>query len=88
VLSDVTFLIFLREQLELKERMILTDDNDWTLEHEQSNTIRYVGGVDISFVKNNETDACAALVVLSYPNLEVHRCENSFSEFFLLQQSD
>eukprot|EP01122_Echinamoeba_exundans_P005630 TRINITY_DN15781_c0_g1_i1.p1 TRINITY_DN15781_c0_g1~~TRINITY_DN15781_c0_g1_i1.p1 ORF type:complete len:305 (+),score=24.03 TRINITY_DN15781_c0_g1_i1:22-915(+) len=60
-----------KEQLELKEKMILKDDVNWTLEHDKSNTIRYIGGVDISFVKDNETDACAALVVLSYPSLEV-----------------
>ena len=31
----------------------------------------YVGGVDISFLKDDEVNACAALVVLSYPQLEV-----------------
>ena len=34
-------------------------------------TCTLVGGVDISFVKDSETEACAALVVLSLPSLEV-----------------
>lgn len=31
----------------------------------------YVGGVDISFVKGDDVNACAALIVMSYPELEV-----------------
>jgi deoxyinosine 3'endonuclease (endonuclease V) len=40
-------------------------------------TIRFVAGVDISFVKSSATDACASLVVCSFPALEVvyARCE-------------
>lgn len=34
-------------------------------------SIRFVAGVDISFVKGSETDACAALVVCSFPALDV-----------------
>jgi deoxyinosine 3'endonuclease (endonuclease V) len=48
----------------------LTNEFEWTLEKEQSNTIKYMAGVDISFVKGNN-DACAALVVLEYPSLNV-----------------
>jgi Endonuclease V len=33
--------------------------------------LRRVGGVDISFVKGSETRACASLVVLSFPELEI-----------------
>ena len=33
--------------------------------------LRLVGGVDISFVKGNDVDACASLVVLSYPDMKV-----------------
>ena len=31
----------------------------------------YVAGVDISFVKGDDVNACAALVIMSYPGLEV-----------------
>lgn len=31
----------------------------------------YVAGVDVSFVKGDDVNACAALVVLSFPQLEV-----------------
>ena len=31
----------------------------------------YIGGVDISFVKEDENIACAAYVLLSYPELEI-----------------
>lgn len=31
----------------------------------------YVAGVDISFVKGDAVNACAALVILSFPDLEV-----------------
>jgi len=33
--------------------------------------LKLVGGVDISFIKGNDVDALAMLVVLSYPTLEV-----------------
>ncbi|CAN0446783.1 unnamed protein product, partial [Discosporangium mesarthrocarpum] len=33
--------------------------------------LRLVGGVDISFVKGSNENACAALVVLSFPTLDV-----------------
>jgi len=33
--------------------------------------IELVGGVDLSFIKGSDTDACAALVVLRLPTLEV-----------------
>ena len=40
-------------------------------------SIRFVAGVDISFIKSSETDACAALVICSFPALEVvyEQCE-------------
>jgi len=33
--------------------------------------LKLIGGVDISFSKHDETVACTALVILSYPDLEV-----------------
>jgi len=66
-----------QEQVELKKQLILTDDFSWTTQPNQPNTLKYIGGVDISFVKGNEVDACASLVVLRYPDLEViyEKCE-------------
>eukprot|EP01029_Cantina_marsupialis_P015632 TRINITY_DN3433_c0_g1_i1.p1 TRINITY_DN3433_c0_g1~~TRINITY_DN3433_c0_g1_i1.p1 ORF type:complete len:252 (+),score=81.35 TRINITY_DN3433_c0_g1_i1:117-872(+) len=34
-------------------------------------SIRYVGGVDISFIKGDPVNACACFVVLTYPELKV-----------------
>lgn len=31
----------------------------------------YIAGVDISFVKGDDVNACAALVILSFPELQV-----------------
>ena len=36
-----------------------------------ANTVNLIGGVDISFIKGSETDACAALVVVDATSLEV-----------------
>lgn len=56
------------EQNALKEKLITTDQLDFSLDDPSS--LRYIGGVDISFVKDN-TDACAAFVILEYPSLKV-----------------
>ena len=37
------------------------------------NGLRYVGGVDISFKKETPNEACAMLVVLSFPELKVQQ---------------
>ena len=34
--------------------------------------LEYVGGVDISFVKGDDVNACAALVVVQLPELKVN----------------
>jgi hypothetical protein len=39
-------------------------DPAWTV-------LRYVGGADLSSPKNNQTEACAALVVIAVPSLKV-----------------
>jgi deoxyinosine 3'endonuclease (endonuclease V) len=33
--------------------------------------LKYIGGVDISFVKDSKIDACASVVILEYPSLQV-----------------
>ena len=47
-------------------KAILQDDMEWSIDD-----LKLVAGMDISFVPNNEEDACVALVVLSYPDLQV-----------------
>ncbi|KAH0915435.1 hypothetical protein HID58_029881 [Brassica napus] len=60
----------------LKKKLITHDDFPWKLpsstEHPQrSETLKYVGGVDISFSKDDSSVACACLVVLELPSLRV-----------------
>lgn len=65
-----------REQEELKKKVVLEDTSQ--VQQMAYNTNQdftdsgsfYVAGVDISFVKGDDKNACAALVVLSYPELE------------------
>ncbi|KAK4435651.1 Endonuclease V [Sesamum alatum] len=69
----------------LKKRLITEDGFDWKLppmkdqdsegieENQDSNgeILKYVGGVDLSFSRNDPLIACATLVVLDISNLEV-----------------
>ncbi|CAG8564102.1 17544_t:CDS:2 [Acaulospora morrowiae] len=70
--------IWAREQSELKSRLIEVDDLDFKKiilddkgEKVEFEGLHYIGGVDVSFVENNEQDAVASLVILKYPSLEV-----------------
>lgn len=49
------------EQESLKQKLI---------EDSLVGEIQYIGGVDISFVKDSQTDACVCFVVLDYNNIE------------------
>eukprot|EP00002_Diphylleia_rotans_P014645 TRINITY_DN2852_c0_g1_i6.p1 TRINITY_DN2852_c0_g1~~TRINITY_DN2852_c0_g1_i6.p1 ORF type:complete len:198 (-),score=37.71 TRINITY_DN2852_c0_g1_i6:493-1086(-) len=62
---------WVRVQEQLKTQLIERDVHDWVLSPHARNRIARIGGVDISFVKGSSEDACASLVVLSYPELEV-----------------
>lgn len=55
------------EQLELKKLSILCEYNGFI------KTVKYIGGLDISFPSNKSdlVHACACLVVISYPDLEI-----------------
>eukprot|EP00164_Ancoracysta_twista_P002686 GFYU01003578.1.p1 GENE.GFYU01003578.1~~GFYU01003578.1.p1 ORF type:complete len:375 (-),score=94.34 GFYU01003578.1:99-1112(-) len=66
-----------KEQLELKSKLVTEDTFQWTVEQGKDNTLKYVGGVDISFVKDSEVDACACFVVSTYPECKVvySKCE-------------
>lgn len=59
-----------REQAQLKARVVDRDTEAWQRDPAFSGLQR-VGGVDVSFVKGDSVNACASLVVLSYPELEV-----------------
>ncbi|XP_053904360.1 endonuclease V isoform X2 [Malaclemys terrapin pileata] len=59
-----------REQAQLKANVIEEDTEEWQKDSTFAGLER-VGGVDLSYVKGNDTIACASLVVLSYPDLEV-----------------
>lgn len=60
------------EQKELKKKISLKDDSnvEKMLSNPDADTF-HVGGMDISFVKGDDVNACAALVVCSFPDLEV-----------------
>ncbi|KAF9580250.1 hypothetical protein BGW38_003177 [Lunasporangiospora selenospora] len=69
------------QQSALKAGLVLEDDHpDWSItfkqdcssyyaEHTQG--IKYVGGVDLSFIVSNNEDAIASLIILSFPSLKV-----------------
>lgn len=61
-----------REQAELKERLQIGDSEDWQRSPSFTGLER-VGGVDLSFIKGDDVNACAQLVVLSYPDMKVYR---------------
>ena len=50
-----------KQQLQLKSQLILTDKFE---------KVKYLGGVDLSFIKTSAEDACACFVILSYPEMK------------------
>ncbi|NWU10898.1 ENDOV Endonuclease, partial [Cephalopterus ornatus] len=59
-----------REQARLKAGVVEQDTEQWQKDPNFTGLER-VGGVDLSYVKGDDSSACASLVVLSYPALEV-----------------
>ncbi|KAG9277427.1 endonuclease V isoform X1 [Astyanax mexicanus] len=59
-----------REQECLKQCLVEEDTEAWQTDPDFSG-LKRVGGVDLSFIKGDEINACAQLVILSYPQLEV-----------------
>nr|CAB3471090.1 unnamed protein product [Digitaria exilis] len=62
----------------LKSKLILEDDFVWSLPsvcsssgEDSSEKLKYIGGTDISFLKEDPSTACAAVVVLDADTLEV-----------------
>ncbi|KAL0312276.1 UNVERIFIED_CONTAM: Endonuclease V [Sesamum radiatum] len=78
----------------LKKRLITDDQFDWKLppmedqdsegieENQDSDgeILKYVGGVDLSFSRNDSLIACATLVVLDISTLEVVREDSSITK--------
>ncbi|XP_032177908.1 endonuclease V isoform X1 [Mustela erminea] len=67
---EETLSFWKREQARLKALVVVGDTEAWQRDAAFSG-LRRVGGVDVSFVKGDGVRACASLVVLSYPELEV-----------------
>ncbi|XP_077611418.1 endonuclease V isoform X2 [Crocuta crocuta] len=67
---EETLSLWKREQARLKALVVDRDTEAWQRDPAFSGLQR-VGGVDVSFVKGDSVGACASLVVLSYPELEV-----------------
>uniref|UniRef100_H0XQC0 Endonuclease V n=1 Tax=Otolemur garnettii TaxID=30611 RepID=H0XQC0_OTOGA len=65
-----TLALWTREQARLKARVVVRNTEAWQRDPAFSGLHR-VGGVDVSFVKGDSGSACASLVVLSYPELQV-----------------
>lgn len=61
-----------REQDRLRQQLLEDDTEDWQRSRHFSGLER-VAGVDLSFIRGDQVNACAQLVVLSYPELEVSR---------------
>lgn len=55
----------------LRRRLIERDDFPWNLPGGGGEALKYVGGVDMSFAKDDASLACAALVVLDLATLQV-----------------
>lgn len=58
------------EQVRLRRHVVEEDTDAWMRSPDFSGLQR-VGGVDLSFIKGDDVNACSQLVVLSYPDLEV-----------------
>ncbi|XP_078620923.1 endonuclease V-like [Branchiostoma floridae x Branchiostoma japonicum] len=63
-----------KEQVLLKEKLLEQDTEEW--QHTEDDTalfhgLKYVAGLDLSYTKESSENACASLVVMSYPDLTV-----------------
>ncbi|XP_010576850.1 PREDICTED: endonuclease V isoform X2 [Haliaeetus leucocephalus] len=67
---DATLRRWEREQAQLKASVVEEDTEEWQKDSSFAGLER-VGGVDLSYIKGDDISACASLVVLSYPALEV-----------------
>lgn len=66
--------MFLRAQGLLKKKLIKEDEFTWKIIAEakgEGDVLKYIGGVDISFLKEDSSVACGTLVVLDLQTLQV-----------------
>lgn len=68
--DEELLLLWQNEQGRLRVQVVEEDTEAWQTSPGFSGLER-VAGVDLSFIKGDEVNACAQLVVLSYPQLEV-----------------
>ncbi|XP_038983969.1 uncharacterized protein LOC103721183 isoform X7 [Phoenix dactylifera] len=79
ILVLLTSYLACRAQDLLKGKLIVEDDFTWiipshdssSLEGFKTEKLKYIGGVDISFLKEDPSTACAALVILDADTLNV-----------------
>lgn len=78
---------FCRIQHSLKQRLITEDDFTWKLpihgststgEEDDQAVLKYVGGVDVSCVKEDQSIACGTLVVLDFRTSKVVYQESAY----------
>ncbi|XP_071730863.1 uncharacterized protein [Rutidosis leptorrhynchoides] len=74
-LSDHDINKWIEAQDSLKKRLITQDDYTWKLgqpeDNNESELLKYIGGVDISFLKNDPSVACGTLIVLDFKTLDI-----------------
>lgn len=65
--------MFLRAQDLLKKKLIKEDEFTWKIAEAggEGDELKYVGGVDISFLKEDSSVGCGTLVVLDLQTLQV-----------------
>ncbi|KAI6649557.1 Endonuclease V isoform X1 [Oopsacas minuta] len=66
--------LWAEEQLELKQKLSVEDCPGvlaWKKGLNPFGNLKLVGGVDISFIKGDEVNACAMLVILEFPSLKL-----------------
>eukprot|EP00922_Rhytidocystis_sp_ex-Travisia-forbesii_P006681 GHVS01009718.1.p1 GENE.GHVS01009718.1~~GHVS01009718.1.p1 ORF type:complete len:291 (+),score=34.89 GHVS01009718.1:140-1012(+) len=57
---------------DLRRKLILDDTDEWARGWPANQSLlSLVGGVDVSFVKDSDKVACAALLVCAYPSMEI-----------------
>ncbi|CAL8333506.1 unnamed protein product [Lota lota] len=70
VCDDELVKLWKSEQASLRQQVVEEDTEVWQ-RCPAFSSLERVGGVDLSFIKGDDVSACAQLVVLSYPALEV-----------------
>ena len=69
--SLLAVILFCRQQIDLKQKVVTCNSVDWLSADGQFTKLNLIGGVDISFPKNDKDHACACLVILTFPDLKV-----------------